>query len=119
TDGLKAHLFTLNGAVAEWSAAWRDADGNVESTLLWTQEERPFGHFSNQVQGIERFIVSGKAPWPVERTLLVSGALDALLTSKIRGGQRIETPSLAISYTSDWNWQQPPPPPPGRPLTAP
>jgi hypothetical protein len=60
-------------------------------------------------------MLSGKPSWPVERTLMTSGALDALLISRMKGGERIRTPYLEFSYTPDWRWQEPPPPPPGRP----
>ena len=115
-DGLRASVLTLNGAVGEWAAAWRDEAGRTDSTLFWTQEERPLAHFTHQLKGIERMMHTGKPAWPVERTLLTSGALDALLISKTRGGLPVETPYLEFSYRSDWNWQQPPPPPTGRPL---
>jgi hypothetical protein len=53
----------------------------------------------------------------VERTLLTSGVLDALLIAKKQGdGQWLETPYLNIEYTTSWNWTPPPPPPPGRPI---
>jgi hypothetical protein len=35
-DGLRVSVLTLNGAVGEWSAAWRYADDTVESTLFFT-----------------------------------------------------------------------------------
>jgi hypothetical protein len=115
-DGLRANVLTLNGAVGEWSAAWRYADDNaVESTLFWTQEARPYMHFTYLVKGIEQLVQTGKPPYPVERTLLTSGVLDALLISKREAGRRLETPYLAVEYRSDWNWKQPPDPPPGRP----
>jgi hypothetical protein len=38
---------------------------------------------------------TGQAQYPVERTLLTSGLLEACLTSK---GERLETPQLAVSY---------------------
>jgi hypothetical protein len=44
---------------------------------------------------IERMFKTKKAPYPVERTLLVTGALDALMTSHAEGERRIETPHLA------------------------
>jgi sugar lactone lactonase YvrE len=115
-DGLRANVLTLNGAVGEWSAAWRYADDNaVESTLFWTQEARPYMHFTYLVKGIEQLVQTDRPPYPVERTLLTSGVLDALLISKREAGRRLETPDLAVEYQSDWNWKQPPDPPPGRP----
>ena len=113
-DGLRANLFTLNGAIGEWSAAWRYQDESVDSTLFTVQEARPFMHFALLVQGIDEMMQTGKPTWPVERTLLTSGALDALLISKKDNSRRIETPYLSISYQSRWNWTQPPPAPPDR-----
>lgn len=116
-DGLKTNIFTLNGAVAEWTAAWKDAvTGTSTSTLFAAQEDRPFAHFTYQLMGIEKMMHTGVPTWPVERTLLTSGALDALLISKRDGGMTLETPQLHITYLSNWNWRQPPPAPPGRPL---
>jgi hypothetical protein len=116
-DGLRANIFTLNHAVGEWAAAWRYAgDPAVESTLFWTQEARPLMHFTCLLLGIEKLILTGRPPWPVERTLLTTGLLDALLRSRRDGGRRIETPELRFSYESEWSWQEPPEPPPGRPL---
>jgi hypothetical protein len=113
-DGLRANLLTLNGAVAEWSVAWRDADDRVASMLFWTQEARPLMHFTYLVKGVDAMFQTGRPSWPVERTLLTSGMLDALLISKQQANQRLETPWLAVTYQTDWQWHQPPPPPPGR-----
>ena len=112
-DGLRANVLTLNGAVAEWAAAWRyaDEDGETQSTLFWTQEARPYHHFSFLVQGVEKMMQTGRPTWPVERTLLTSGALDALLISKRDAGAIVETPHLDVTYRMAWNWTQPPAPP--------
>lgn len=117
-DGLRANVLTLNGAVAEWAVAWRYADEEqrIDSTLFWTQESRPYHHFNYLVRGIEKMMHTGRPTWPIERTLLTSGMLDALLISKKSGGQPLETPHLKIRYQTDWNWTQPPPPTIGRPL---
>ena len=115
-DGLRAFIFELNGAIANWTAAWRYQEGGrVESTLFWTQEARPAAHFSLLLQGIESMMLTGKPAWPVERTLLTSGVLDALLQSYTEGGSLRETPHLSVRYQPTWRWREPPPPPPGRP----
>ena len=115
-DGLKANILTLNGAVGEWATAWRTSDGETHSTYFHTQEARPFSHFGHLLRGIEQMMHGGQPTWPVERTLLTTGALDALLVSRKQGGKRIETPWLHIEYQSDWQWQQPPAPVEDRPI---
>jgi len=117
-DGLKASVVTLNDAVNEWTAAWRYGDDTTASTLFWTQEARPFQHFGYLLNGIEQLVHTGRPPWPIERTLLTTGMLDALLNSRLQG-KRLATPQLAISYKSEWNWREPPAPPAGRPLHGP
>ena len=116
-DGLRACVLSLNYAILEWAAAWRDAEDRIDSTLFWTQEQRPFMHFTWLLLEIEKLMQGGRPSWPLERTLLTSGLLDGLLTSKRDGGKRISTPWLDIRYQSDWTWRQPPNPPPGRPIT--
>jgi len=115
-DGLRAHLFELAGAATEWTAAWRYAeDGRIESSQFWTQEGRPAMHFTLLLHGIEQMMLTGKPSWSVERTLLTSGTLDALLLSLKEHQRRIETPYLMLRYQPTWRWTEPPPPPPMRP----
>src|SRR5205823_7893716 len=98
-----------------WTAAWRYRDDRrIESTQFWTQEARPGAHFTLLLNGIESMMFTGKPAWPVERTLLTSRTLDALLQSHSRGGERISTPHLRGSYRPTWRWKQPPAPPPSR-----
>jgi hypothetical protein len=46
----------------------------------------------------EEMFLTGRAPYPVERTLLTSGLVAANLRSLADGQQRLETPQLAIQY---------------------
>jgi hypothetical protein len=116
-DGLRASILFAS-PIGEWGVAWRYGDGSSQSTCFYTQEGRPFMHFTYLLKGAEQMIHTGKPTWPVERTLLTSGLLDALLQSKQRGDELIATPQLGIAYQSDWTWQMPPPPPPTRPTAG-
>jgi hypothetical protein len=42
--------------------------------------------------------LTGKAPYPIERTLLTSGINAAGLKSLATGEKRLETPHLAVKY---------------------
>ncbi|MCH2366355.1 MAG: hypothetical protein MK554_03925 [Planctomycetes bacterium] len=114
-DGLRVNLLELNGAAAEWSGAWRYADDSTQSSLFWTQEGRPGMHFTWLLNGIEEMILTGKPAWTAERTLLTSGALDALLISRKEGQRLVKTPYLERQYQPGWSWKEPPFPPPMRP----
>jgi hypothetical protein len=46
-------------------------------------------------------VETGRPPFPIERTLLTTGILDAVMTSHALGGQRVETPHLAIAYAPE------------------
>jgi hypothetical protein len=47
---------------------------------------------------VEEMIETGRAPYPVERTLLTSGVLESCLESKAKGGRRLATPHLNVHY---------------------
>ncbi len=97
-DGFKATLLQQNGYAKEWSYAAR-VDGQVLATGLRTHGP-PYPHFSYLGLNIEAMFLSGEPQYPVERTLLVSGALDALMDSRHRGHIRLETPHLDVAYRS-------------------
>jgi hypothetical protein len=116
-DGFRASVFTLNPAAGAWSIAWRSVgEPEPQATLFWTQEARPLGHFTFLVRGIEQMMHTGRPPRPLQRTLLTSGLMDFLLTSRHKGGIAIDTPELAIHYRPQGGWKDPGPPPPARPL---
>ena len=100
-DGLRTASYILNGHVSDANFA-AEIEGKPEpvSTCFWLQPVRFYGHFSNLVHFIEEMIVSGRAPYPVERTLLTTGIVAAAMESGWRGGKRLETPHLQMSYTA-------------------
>jgi hypothetical protein len=98
-SGLPAAVYLLNGHVEDCTFA-ANIRGRSEpvSTLIWLQSGRPYSHFSTLSHYIEELVTSGRAPYAVERTLLTTGALAALMDSSFEGNVRKETPHLAVAY---------------------
>lgn len=95
-DGLKAAAFLMTGLVQDFTYAV-DLEGQQKpfSTLMKLQAGRPHYHFGCLVKKIEIMFNTGKAPYPVERTMLSSGILDFALESRILGYKKLETPELS------------------------
>ena len=98
-DGLKSAILMLNGYVHDWSYAAR-VDGQIQATEFYLQNEGPFSHFGYLSRNVQQFFKTGKAPYPPERTLLVTGVIDAAMNSRFEDHRRIETPYLNIAYQS-------------------
>ena len=98
-DGLRATLLMLEGALQDFNFAARVRGmKGIASTQFFLSPVPNVTYSACLVSKIEEMLETGKAPYPVERTLLVSGVLEACLTSRIRDHQRLETPQLAVSY---------------------
>ena len=97
-DGLKATLLMLNGAVRDFNFAARVKGSGVQSTQFFLSPEPNVTYSACLVTKIEELFATGKAPYPVERTLLVSGLLESCLTSRLEGQKRLETPYLDVRY---------------------
>jgi hypothetical protein len=108
-DGFRAAVAMLNGWVYDGGG-----DGFTVALKLknkdkpagcqfFLQEPDPFAHFAALVKAIDSLIRTGHAPYPVERTLLTTGILDAVMTSRKEKNRKVDTPRLAIKYTSmEW-----------------
>jgi hypothetical protein len=96
-DGLKATMLLMNGLVNDFTFAAR-LKGQAEplSTLFYLPPN-PNVTYSAELKAEETFL-TGKTPYPVERTLLTSGLVAAGMLSLGTGQKRIETPHLAIRY---------------------
>jgi len=95
-DGLKAAAFLMTGLVEDFTVAV-DVEGQAKpfSVLMDLQNSIPHHHFSCLVKNIEILFETGKAPYPVERTMLTSGILDFELESRFQGYKKLNTPHLA------------------------
>ena len=54
--------------------------------------------FNPQCHSVEQMFLTGKATYPVERTLLTTGLTAAGVESVWQGQKRLETPHLDIRY---------------------
>ena len=88
----------LNGAVKDFTFAARVRGLGVQSTQFFMPPEPNLTNSACLAGKIEELFETGKAPYPVERTLLVSGMLESCLTSRFEGQKRRETPHLNIRY---------------------
>jgi hypothetical protein len=52
------------------------------------------------VHGIAQMFETGRSPYPVERTLLTTGALSFLMESAYQDHKQVETPALRVTYTA-------------------
>jgi hypothetical protein len=107
-DGLKATLLMLNGAVKDFCVAVkvRGEETPLSTQFLLTPGEN-VTYSACLVGKIEDMFVCGRAPFPVERTMLVSGMLEACLTSRVEGHNRLETPHLLVGYQPPAESQHP------------
>jgi hypothetical protein len=98
-DGTKATILKLGSTADRWNFACR-VKGQAEllATALYNGPWGNFNLFSALTHAIAHFFKTGKSPYPVERTLLVSGVLDAAMHSHQAGGKPIDTPQLEFGY---------------------
>lgn len=100
-DGLKGTMLLLNGLVDDFTFAAR-LKGQTEplSTLFQLPPTPNVVYSASLMSQAEAMFTTGKAPYPVERTLLTSGLVAAGLKSLAEGEKRLETPHLAVKYTA-------------------
>ncbi|MBO9605265.1 MAG: hypothetical protein J7639_04910 [Paenibacillaceae bacterium] len=102
-DGLRGGLLycdpsSANPEVTTFASAYQVLP-NEEPVCVefWIQNQKPYSHFGTLTLEIEKFIHTGRPPFPVERSLLTTGGLDACMRSHHTGG-KIETPHLRVRY---------------------
>jgi hypothetical protein len=88
----------LGGLVSEYLVAIKvKGKAEPDATLCYVPTENS-NNFSPLVHAISHMFQTGKLLYPVERTLLVTGALAMLMESGAQGQKRLETPELTVSY---------------------
>lgn len=98
-DGLKATMLLLNGLVEDFNFAARIKGEREPLSTLFHLPPNPNVVYSAALMAkAEEMFVTGKAPYPVERTMLTSGLVEAGMQSLANGQKRLETPHLAVKY---------------------
>jgi hypothetical protein len=100
-DSLKATMLLMNGLVGDFTFAAK-IKGRSEplSTLFYLPPNPNVTYSAALMAKAEEMFRTGKAPYPVERTLLTTGVLDAAMTSHHKRGVRVETPELEVKYAA-------------------
>lgn len=98
-DGLKTTLLMLDGAIKDFNFAARvKGMPKPQSTQFLLTPVPNVTYSACLVSKIEQMFATGVAPYPIERTLIVSGMLESCLTSKVQDHKRLETPHLSVKY---------------------
>lgn len=103
-DGLKGTVAMVTGLAQHFGFAAK-LRGAAEPVATWfeLQDQKPYGHFGFLVRAMDDMFHNNRPPYPVERTLLTTGILDAAMHSLADGGSRRESPQLDIRYqATDW-----------------
>jgi hypothetical protein len=98
-DGLKATMLLMNGLVGDFTFAARLKDRDEPlSTLFYLPPVPNVAYSAALMSKVERLFLTGKTPYPIERTLLTTGLVAAAMRSLGTGQRRLETPHLAVHY---------------------
>ncbi|MFV2066233.1 MAG: twin-arginine translocation signal domain-containing protein [Pirellulales bacterium] len=98
-DGLRGLALRLAQSGTHWNFACR-YQGNPQphATSYYVGPWQNRNLFKALSHAIQYHFIHGKAPYPVERTLLVTGVLDASMHSRHQKGKPLDTPQLEFAY---------------------
>ena len=99
-DGLKAAALKVGSSGIRWNFACQLAGENKpRATAYYVGPWQNRNLFRALSHAIQTHFRQRKAPYPVERTLLVTGVLDAAMDARMVG-KAVETPQLDLKYAA-------------------
>jgi hypothetical protein len=98
TDGTRATLLMLDGAIMDFNISARVAGHGLVSTQFFLPPAPNSTDSAVLAAKIEKLFQTQRVAYPVERALLTTGLLEACLNSRHKLNQRLETPQLAVRY---------------------
>jgi hypothetical protein len=103
-DAFRTTMLMCNGLVQDFTYAGLKDDGQIVSTQMHLpmpmQISTTADFFNPLVHHIESMVETGRAAYPVERTLLTSGMTLFAVESLFRGQIEVPTPELDVRYRS-------------------
>lgn len=98
-DGFRGIMLRIGGSGIRWDFGCRlQGEDKPRGTSFYVGPWDNRNLFKALSHAIQAHFRDGRSPYPVERTLLTTGILDAAMDSRIRKGEAVETPQLAIAY---------------------
>jgi hypothetical protein len=98
-DGTRGTVLRIGSDSNRWNFACRlTGETKPQATAIYNGPWGNLNLFNALTNAILHFFQTGKTPYPVERTLLAGGAIDAAMHSHHEGGKAIATPQLEFAY---------------------
>ncbi len=98
-DGIKATMLLMNGLVNDFNFAARiKGQSQPLSTCFYLPPNPNVVYSAALMSKAEEMFLTGKAPYPIERTLLTTGLVEAGVQSLGKGEKRLDTPHLDVRY---------------------
>ena len=98
-DGMRGCVLKVGRSSTRWNfACTLEGDPKPHATRFYVGPWQNRNLFKALSHAIQHHFRSGVAPYPVERTLLASGVLDAAMHSRAQRGAVLKTPQLEFGY---------------------
>ena len=98
-DGMRAIVLKVGQSSTRWNFACRiEGETSPRATSFYTGPWANRNLFKALSHAIQSMFLTGRVPYPVERTLLTTGVLAAAMDSRFEKGRPVATPHLQIAY---------------------
>ncbi len=98
-DGFRATALAVGSSGTRWNFACKlKGESEPRATAFYVGPWQNRNLFKALSHAIQAHFRTGHAPYPVERTLLVSGILDFAMDSRQQGNKVVDTPALSVAY---------------------
>lgn len=98
-DGFRATMLKLGNSGIRWNFACRlKGERSIRATQFYVGPWENRNLFKALSHAIQYHIREQHAPYPVERTLLTTGIVEAAMRSRHQGNRRLPTPHLEFAY---------------------